>query len=167
MFKNPFSFEGRIRRTEYGISFIIYVIIAVIVNAIMQDGSAAIIGLAYIPMLWFCWAQGAKRCHDRGNNGWYQIIPFYALWMLFAEGESGINEYGLNPKETYTDESLNDTEPRINDTENSNTNYQNTEKESTNNQFVPDEKVNTQTIENEATNKIFVPKKKPIRKSQS
>jgi len=99
MFQNPFSFDGRIRRTEYGISFIIYVVAAVIVNAIMQaGGGAAIIGLAYIPMLWFFWAQGAKRCHDRGNSGWYQIIPFYAFWMLFADSDSGINEYGPNPK---------------------------------------------------------------------
>ena len=99
MFQNPFSFDGRIRRTEYGISFIIYVVAAVIVNAIMQTGGgAAIIGMAYIPMLWFFWAQGAKRCHDRGNSGWYQIIPFYVFWMLFADSDSGINEYGPNPK---------------------------------------------------------------------
>ncbi len=99
MFQNPFSFDGRIRRTEYGISFIIYVIAAVIVNVIMESGGgAAIIGLAYIPMLWFFWAQGAKRCHDRGNSGWYQIIPFYGFWMLFADSDNGVNEYGENPK---------------------------------------------------------------------
>jgi len=99
MFQNPFSFDGRIRRTEYGISFIIYVFVAAIVNAILQTGGgASIIGLAYIPMLWFFWAQGAKRCHDRGNSGWYQIIPFYGFWMLFADSDSGINEYGPNPK---------------------------------------------------------------------
>ena len=90
MFKNPFSFDGRIRRTEYGVSFIIYVVIAVIVNAIISSSSdAAIIGIAYIPMLWFLWAQGAKRCHDVGNNGWWQIIPFYALWLLFQDGQPG------------------------------------------------------------------------------
>jgi uncharacterized membrane protein YhaH (DUF805 family) len=99
MFQNLFSFDGRIRRTEYGISFIIYVVAAVIVNAIMQSGGgAAIIGLAYIPMLWFFWAQGAKRCHDRGNSGWYQIIPFYGFWMLFADSDNGVNEFGENPK---------------------------------------------------------------------
>jgi uncharacterized membrane protein YhaH (DUF805 family) len=100
MFQNPFSFDGRIRRTEFGISFIIYIVAAGIVGAIVQSGGgAAIIGLAYIPMLWFLWAQGSKRCHDRGNSGWYQIIPFYAFWMLFADGDKGINEYGSNPKE--------------------------------------------------------------------
>jgi len=99
MFKNPFSFEGRIRRTEYGVSFIIYVVVAVIVNAIISSSSdAAIIGIAYIPMLWFHWAQGAKRCHDVGNNGWWQIIPFYALWLLFQDGQPGTNQYGENPK---------------------------------------------------------------------
>lgn len=99
MFQNPFSFDGRIRRTEYGISFIIYVVAVVIVNAIMQTGGGASIArLAYIPMLWFFWAQGAKRCHDRGNSGWYQIFPFYCFWMLFAGSDSGINEYGPNPK---------------------------------------------------------------------
>jgi uncharacterized membrane protein YhaH (DUF805 family) len=99
MFKNPFSFEGRIRRTEYGVSFIIYVVIALIVNAIIASSrDAGIIGLAYIPMLWFLWAQAAKRCHDVGNNGWWQLIPLYALWLLFQDGEPGSNQYGENPK---------------------------------------------------------------------
>lgn len=98
MFSRPFSFEGRIRRTEFGVSFIIYFIAISFVNFVVDSGEAPIIGFAYIPLLWFLWAQGAKRCHDRGNSGWFQIIPFYVLWMLFAEGEQGINEYGTNPK---------------------------------------------------------------------
>ena len=98
MFSSPFSFDGRIRRTEYGISFIIYVIAAAFVNAIVESGEVPIIGLAYIPMLWFLWAQGAKRCHDVGNNGWWQIIPFYVFWLLFQVGQPGLNEYGQNPK---------------------------------------------------------------------
>ena len=54
--------------------------------------------LLFFPALWFIWAQGAKRCHDRGNSGWYQLIPFYALWMFFGEGEECDNEYGSDPK---------------------------------------------------------------------
>jgi len=99
MFQKPFSFEGRIRRTEYGITAIINAVIAVIINAIGEaGGDAAIIFVVYIPLWWFVWAQGAKRCHDRGNSGWYQLIPFYALWMLFADSDNGINEYGPNSK---------------------------------------------------------------------
>lgn len=51
-----------------------------------------------IPMLWFMFAQGAKRCHDRDNTGWYQLIPFYVLWMMFAEGDTSANNYGEFPK---------------------------------------------------------------------
>lgn len=96
MFSDSFSFDGRIRRTEYGISFIIYIFAYAITIGLLKASS--IFGLAYIPILWFLWAQGAKRCHDRGNSGWYQIIPFYVFWMLFAEGDSGDNEYGNSPK---------------------------------------------------------------------
>lgn len=102
MFAKPFSFEGRIRRTEYGITFIIYVIIIAFLNAVFvpeAEGALAGLIILYIPMLWFLWAQGAKRCHDIGHSGWYQIIPFYMIWMIFGKGEEGIqNKYGVNPK---------------------------------------------------------------------
>ena len=100
MFSNPFSFDGRIRRTEYGVSLIIYFVLYMLVLAIMESVDAtAILGLANIPMLWFLWAQGAKRCHDIGHSGWYQIIPFYVIWLIFGKGEFGlVNKYGTNPK---------------------------------------------------------------------
>ncbi len=107
MFKNPFSFEGRIRRTEYGLSHIIggfaFFIFAFIISFATggrNGGGAAggVIVVAYVPYLWFIWAQGAKRCHDLGNSGWWQLIPLYGFWLLFADGQSGSNEYGDNPK---------------------------------------------------------------------
>lgn len=64
----------------------------------MGAGFATIWILLIIPMLWFLYAQGAKRCHDLGHNGWWQIIPFYFFWMLFEEGNFSSNEYGDNPK---------------------------------------------------------------------
>lgn len=67
-----------------------------------------LIYLVYIPLIWFLIAQGAKRSHDRGNSGWYQIIPFYGLWLLFADSESGKNEYGLNPKGHQNLEEINE-----------------------------------------------------------
>lgn len=99
MFKNLFSFEGRIRRTEYGISFIVYVICYLTIRISAEGaGGSKMILFGFIPMLWFLWSQGAKRCHDIGKSGWWQIIPFYFLWLIFQEGEAGDNEYGDNPK---------------------------------------------------------------------
>jgi len=100
MFNSPFSFDGRIRRTEYGISFIAYTIALTIVGMIVGSGNngLAIVGLSYIPLVWFLWAQGAKRCHDLNKSGWWQIIPFYVFWLLFDEGDLFPNQYGNNPK---------------------------------------------------------------------
>lgn len=100
MFNNPFSFEGRIRRTEYGISFIIYIVAATILNMIWvaNPQGNGFVFLLFIPLVWFMFAQAAKRCHDVGNSGWGQLIPFYALWLLFQDGNPGQNQYGMNPK---------------------------------------------------------------------
>jgi len=108
MFKNPFSFDGRIRRTEYGLShlmaifglFIIAFIFGLIGGSLNADDDSitASLILVYIPYFWFVWAQGAKRCHDLGNSGWWQLIPFYGLWLLFQDGQPGSNQYGENPK---------------------------------------------------------------------
>ena len=102
MFKSPFSFKGRIRRTEFGLSAIIYLIPAILINGFMEESedtaTVLLLLLASIPLFWFYLAQGAKRCHDRGNSGWFQIIPFYVFWLLFADGDNGVNDYGPNPK---------------------------------------------------------------------
>lgn len=99
MFKNPFSFNSRIRRTEYGISFIIYFTLSIIVSLVSSLGDGGVVALLlYIPMFWFLWAQGAKRCHDLGHNGWWQIIPFYFFWLLFEDGSKDKNDYGVSPK---------------------------------------------------------------------
>jgi len=96
MFKKPFSFEGRIRRTEYWIGSFIYMF------GIFICSFSSILGLGYIPLIWFVLAQGAKRCHDRGNSGFFQLIPFYGFWMAFAEGDKGPNRFGEDPK-TFTE----------------------------------------------------------------
>jgi uncharacterized membrane protein YhaH (DUF805 family) len=63
MFQNSFSFEGRIRRSEYGVSLIIFGIANVIITGMMGNDDPPglrIFGFAYIPALWFHLAQGAK-----------------------------------------------------------------------------------------------------------
>ena len=96
MFSNSFSFNGRIRRLEYGLTLIIMYIAPLVIAGMAQ--AAEFLGLLLLPVYWVVLAQGTKRCHDLGNSGWYQLIPFYFFWMIFAKGDDGINEYGPNPK---------------------------------------------------------------------
>jgi len=100
MFNRLFLFSGRIRRTEYWISLIIANVFFVVITELTKSTKLTqeIAIIAAIVGYWFLLSQGAKRCHDRGNSGWYQIIPFYIFWMLFADSTPGFNVYGENPK---------------------------------------------------------------------
>ncbi len=102
MFKNAFSFDGRIRRSEYFITRLIFIFILIIVisisSLISEIFPAILIFILVIPSIWFLIALGTKRCHDRGNSGWFQLIPFYGLVMVFGDSEIVDNEYGPNPK---------------------------------------------------------------------
>jgi uncharacterized membrane protein YhaH (DUF805 family) len=99
MFKDTFSFDGRITRTEYGLSLIIYLAgFCFLCVQFMHHHGSNITMLGLIPLCWFHLAQGAKRCHDVGNSGWWQIIPLYRLWLLFEDGKAWPNQYGESPK---------------------------------------------------------------------
>lgn len=100
MFKNPFSFNGRIRRTEFGISYALSLFFiygfAFAIEGFNLGGYQLIV--LFAASYWFMFAQSAKRCHDLGNNGFYQIIPFYIFVLLFSEGHGRNNKYGADPK---------------------------------------------------------------------
>jgi uncharacterized membrane protein YhaH (DUF805 family) len=103
MFAAPFSFVGRIRRQEYGLSVIISIFVAIISYYIFaEDADDTLSILIYCAIIiisnWFSYAQGAKRSHDIGKSGWWQLIPFYNIYLLFAEGDHGYNVYGADPK---------------------------------------------------------------------
>jgi uncharacterized membrane protein YhaH (DUF805 family) len=102
MFKKPFSFDGRIGRTEYCLSSLAYItVLAGLQFASLASDIANIVTLlCMIPLIWFMVAQGTKRCHDRNNIGFFQIIPFYGFWMLFAPGDPGENDFGPSPKQS-------------------------------------------------------------------
>jgi len=95
MFKAPFSFNGRIKRKEYCLTFIIRCAVYLFVVTMNEQTHTNLWALIYFPSSWFLFAQGAKRCHDLGKSGWWQIIPFYFLWMMFQDGQRFTNEYDI------------------------------------------------------------------------
>lgn len=103
MFSHAFSFSGRIRRLEFGLSYIICVVLNVLLSGAVEN--TPLLGLLSIPFLWFLWAQMSKRFHDIGYSGWRiftLLIPIYnivvLLMLFFKDGEPCENDYGKNPK---------------------------------------------------------------------
>lgn len=94
-----FSFTGRAKRSEYWAVNFPIAIIGRMSDMIPEDAyenlavSIGVIILAIL-MIWIGLATNARRCHDLGHNGFWQLIPFYGIWMAFVKGEEVANEYG-------------------------------------------------------------------------
>ena len=103
MFSHIFSFSGRIRRMEFGLSYIIYGVLAIVLSVCAEE--TPLLGLLYIALLWFTWAQMCKRFHDKGESGlriFTLLIPLYNIYVMimlfFEDGEPYENDYGKDPK---------------------------------------------------------------------
>lgn len=108
-----FSFEGRLaRRHWWGLHLLLWLVSAVL-NALFQaalvraDGTASlVISLsalaAVIALVWAGFAITAKRFHDRGKSGWWNLIGFVPVlgffWLLIEcgmlRGDEAGNAYG-------------------------------------------------------------------------
>ena len=124
MFKAPFSFDGRIRRIEYFLSGIVGGIVfsiawalgigTFILGAGMGSAGGSVFGLliglaALVASMWFSLAQGVKRLHDLDKSGWLILLMFvpivnalFGLYMLFADGTVGPNQYGEDPSTGFS-----------------------------------------------------------------
>lgn len=100
-------FQGRARRQEYWMFFLVNIIISIVIGII--DGlisDSTFLGLIYslavfLPSL----AVAVRRLHDTDRSGWWvligliPIIGFIVLLVFFAqEGNSEPNRFGSNPK---------------------------------------------------------------------
>jgi uncharacterized membrane protein YhaH (DUF805 family) len=101
MFKAPFSFEGRITRTEFIVTGVVLCFVGALgaVFMDMRGGGEALGGIIMIAACWFGLAQGWKRSHDAGWTGMIALIPYINLLVLmFSSGDEGTNKYGPNPR---------------------------------------------------------------------
>ena len=95
------DFTGRSRRQEYWMFVLIYMIINIVLAVLGMDIISGIVGLALlVPSI----SIGARRLHDTGRSGWWQLIYFVPLIGLIimiiflAQDSHDANEYGDNPK---------------------------------------------------------------------
>ena len=95
------DFTGRTRRTEYWMFTLIYLIINIVLAVLGLETISMLVGLALlVPSL----SIGARRLHDIGRSGWWQLIylvPLIGLVVMFVflvQDSHDTNDYGVNPK---------------------------------------------------------------------
>jgi uncharacterized membrane protein YhaH (DUF805 family) len=100
------DFSGRARRKEFWMFVLFNFIIAVVLSVVDGFIGIPILGGIYtlavlIPSI----AVGARRFHDIGKSGWWQLIgliPFIGVLILIIffvmDSNPGDNKYGPNPK---------------------------------------------------------------------
>jgi uncharacterized membrane protein YhaH (DUF805 family) len=104
--KNYATFSGRARRKEFWMFALINFVIMVILSALdMALGIGLLSGLYALGVLLPSLAVGARRLHDIGKTGWWQLIglvPLIGLLVLIIffvmDSNPGDNQYGPNPK---------------------------------------------------------------------
>ncbi|HEX8956047.1 MAG TPA: DUF805 domain-containing protein [Burkholderiaceae bacterium] len=114
-----FAFSGRIGRLRYLayssmasiLCFIVMGILGAVAAAVGSAsheglGAAAVIVmmLCYIPMIAISFIYARRRFNDTGNTGWLSLlllVPIVgflvALYLIFAPGTEGRNQYGAAP----------------------------------------------------------------------
>lgn len=99
------DFTGRARRKEYWMFFLFNLIVSVVLNLVdMALGSMLISSLYSLAILLPSLAIGARRLHDTGRSGWWQlialipIIGIIVLIVFYCQDSQDENDYGENPK---------------------------------------------------------------------
>ncbi len=94
------DFKGRAGRSE----FWWFVLFQVVVSVVLSFISYTLQGLANLALFLPAIAVGARRLHDIGKSGWFQLIGLIPLigWLLLLywfvqPSASGSNEYGSGP----------------------------------------------------------------------
>jgi uncharacterized membrane protein YhaH (DUF805 family) len=102
------NFDGRARRSEFWFFYLAFILLFLLIGTISSILGFISVIFKYIgffliivvllgsivPTL----AVLVRRMHDVGKSGWFALIPFYRLILLFTDSQHGENEYGPNPK---------------------------------------------------------------------
>jgi uncharacterized membrane protein YhaH (DUF805 family) len=110
-------FDGRARRKEYWMFFLINIVITLVLILIdsligtfsSQAGLGLLSGLYSLAVLLPSIAVTVRRLHDTGRSGWWIIVGLIPLIggivlliFMVLDSQPGANQYGPNPKADYS-----------------------------------------------------------------
>lgn len=94
------QFNGRSRRKEYWMFFLLQIIIFVIAQIIdnIIFGRPILYFVAALALIVPAIAVGIRRMHDTDHSGWWILVPIVNLVFFCTEGTRGPNRFGEDPK---------------------------------------------------------------------
>lgn len=100
------NFNGRARRQEFWMYVLFYFIFAVVLSIVTGlIGLGFLVNIYSLALLVPSLSVGARRLHDTGKSGWWQLIglvPLIGIIVLIVfwaqDSTPGENQYGPNPK---------------------------------------------------------------------
>ena len=101
------TFKGRARRSEYWY-FVLFNSLATFGIASVEAtiglsgefGESLLADLYYLASLCPTVAVGVRRMHDTDHAAWWLFVPFANLVFLCRNGQTGLNQYGQDPKDS-------------------------------------------------------------------
>ncbi len=105
-FTKYIDFTGRARRSEYWFFTLLCVLVNVVARLIDTALSMNVVaGLASLVLLLPGLAVAARRLHDTGRSGWWQLLVLVPLvgWVVLlvwyvSDSKPGANQHGPAPK---------------------------------------------------------------------
>ena len=76
------DFKGRSTRIQYNSFLLFYILVDFFVNVInpnLNTLNFIIVVVLFVPLL----ACQIRRSHDVGKSGWWILIPFYSVYLMF------------------------------------------------------------------------------------
>ena len=76
------DFKGRSTRIQYNSFLLFYILVDFFVNLINPNLTTLnfiIVVVLFVPLL----ACQIRRSHDVGKSGWWILIPFYSVYLMF------------------------------------------------------------------------------------
>jgi len=91
------STDGRLTRRGligYYVLFFVLIVIAAFISFLSAGLAFSLLTIGF----WIFLIGLIKRAHDVGLSGWFVLVPFLNLWLLFAPGQAEDNKFGRNPR---------------------------------------------------------------------
>ena len=83
-FRRFSDFRGRSNKLQYR-SFLFFYVLTDLLLSAFGGGSTTLNNIVMLCLLLPLLAVQIRRSHDTGKSGWWILLPFYSIYLIFAK----------------------------------------------------------------------------------